>query len=230
MTKRLPTGLYAVTPDSTDDDWLVMAVKAAIRGGASAVQYRNKAVGAAQRLRQAHRLARACREGGALFIVNDSIELAHAVQADGLHIGREDGDPATVRVALGEAPILGVLCYDSFERALATRAVADYCAFGSVFVSTVKPAAARAPLELFARARAAGLHALAIGGIDAGNVFEVAEAGAAAVAMITAVFGAGDGGRRADAQAIEAGTRRVAGAFEAGARAAAARLPSPAAR
>ena len=135
-----------------------------------------------------------------------------------------------MRAALGAAPILGVSCYDSFERALATRAVADYCAFGSVFVSSVKPGAVRAPLDLFARARAAGLHALAIGGIDADNAREVAAAGAAAAAVITAVFGAEHDSGHADAPAIEASARRVADAFAAGARAAAARQSCQTAR
>lgn len=214
MKTRLPTGLYALTPDGVDDDWLVMAVSAAIRGGASAVQYRNKSVDAAQRLRQAQRLSRACREGGALFIVNDSVELARAVGADGLHIGRDDGDPAAIRAALGADAVLGVSCYDSFERALAVRGIADYVAFGSVFVSSVKPGAVRAPLALFARAREARLHAVAIGGIDAANVFEVAEAGAAAVAVITAVFGEAGGIDRADASAVEGNARRLATAFQ----------------
>ncbi|HLS54752.1 MAG TPA: thiamine phosphate synthase [Zeimonas sp.] len=218
MKKRLPTGLYALTPDSVDDDWVVMAVSAAIRGGASAVQYRNKSVDAQQKLRQAQRIAQACRDGGALFIVNDSIELARAVGADGLHIGRDDGDPAQVRAVLGPGPVLGVSCYDSLERALAVRDVADYVAFGSVFVSTVKPGAVRAPLALFARAREAGMHAVAIGGIDAGNAFEVAEAGAAAVAVITAVFGEAGGVQRADATSIETDARRVNQAFGAGLR------------
>jgi len=213
MKTRLPSGLYALTPDSVDDDWLVMAVSAAIRGGAAAVQYRNKSVDAAQRLRQAQRLARACREGGALFIVNDSVELARAVGADGLHIGRHDGDPAAIRAALGADAVLGVSCYDSFERALAVRDIADYVAFGSVFVSSVKPGAVRAPLALFARAREAGLHAVSIGGIDAANTFEVAEAGAAAVAVITAVFGGSGGIDRADASAIEGNARRLVEAF-----------------
>jgi len=216
MKKRLPTGLYALTPDSVDDDWLVTAVSAAIRGGATAVQYRNKSVDATQKLAQAQRIARACRDGGALFIVNDSIELARAVDADKLHIGRDDGDPAQVRAALGDERVLGVSCYDSFERALAVREVADYVAFGSVFVSTVKPGAVRAPLGLFARAREAGLHAVAIGGIDAANAFEVAEAGAAAVAVITAVFGEAGGVRRADEASIEASARRMRQAFGAG--------------
>ncbi|MFO1300128.1 MAG: thiamine phosphate synthase [Burkholderiaceae bacterium] len=216
MKTRLPTGLYALTPDSVDDDWLVMAASAAIRGGASAVQYRNKSVDAAQRLRQARRLARACSEGGALFIVNDSVELVRAVGADGLHIGRDDGDPAAIRAALGPGWVLGVSCYDSFERALEVRGFADYVAFGSVFVSSVKPGAVRAPLALFAQAREAGLHAVAIGGIDAGNAFEVAQAGARAVAVITAVFGDAGGMGRADAERIEENARRVVEAFEAG--------------
>lgn len=216
MSKRLPTGLYALTPDTVDDDWLAMAVAAAIRGGASAVQYRNKVADAAQRLRQAQRLARICREAGALFIVNDTVELAKAVNADGLHIGRDDGDPAMVRAALGAQPVLGVSCYDSFERALAVCGIADYVAFGSVFVSAVKPGAVRAPLELFARAREAGMHAVAIGGIDAGNAYEVAQAGAGAVAVITAVFGEAGGVGRADAAQVEANARRVVAAVGAG--------------
>ena len=117
MKTRLPTGLYALTPDSVDDDWLVTAVSAAIRGGASAVQYRNKSVDAAQRLRQAQRLARACREGGALFIVNDSVELARAVGADGLHIGRDDGDPAAIRAAAHPDPFGALALLTEEERA-----------------------------------------------------------------------------------------------------------------
>jgi len=214
MSKRLPTGLYALTPDTLDDDWLAMAVSAAIRGGASAVQYRNKVADAAQRLRQAERLARICRETGALFIVNDTVELARSVDADGLHIGRDDGDPATVRAALGARPVLGVSCYDSFERALAVRDIADYVAFGSVFVSAVKPGAVRAPLGLFAQAREAGMHTVAIGGIDAGNAHEVARAGAQAVAVITAVFGEADSMERASAEQVKGSAQKVVRAFQ----------------
>lgn len=217
---RLPAGLYALTPDTVDDDWLAAAVSAAIRGGASAIQYRNKVANAAQRLRQVLRLVRLCREAGALFVVNDTVELAQAAGADGLHIGREDGDPATVRAALGPGKILGISCYDSFGHAQTVRGIADYVAFGSVFVSTVKPDAVRAPLGLFVQARAAGMHAVAIGGIDAGNAFEAAQSGAAAVAVITAVFGEACATGRTDAGEIEANARRVLEAFEAGSRAA----------
>jgi thiamine-phosphate pyrophosphorylase len=205
--------LYVLTPE-LDGDRLEDAVRAAIRGGATTVQYRNKTLGSEQRLRQAIRLRAACHAAGAIFIVNDSLELARKSNADGIHLGRDDVDPREARAALGKRAIIGVSCYDSIERALQTREVADYCAFGSVFPSSVKPSAVRAPLELFRQAHEAGLHAVAIGGIDAEKVGEVARAGAAAVAVITAVFGeAGDG--EFDARVIEDNARRISKAFEA---------------
>lgn len=210
MGKRLPTGLYVLTPDTGDDERLVGAVAAAIRGGATSVQYRNKSLDDTGRLRQARRLAQLCRETGALFIVNDSVEIARAVDADGVHIGRDDGDLSEARSALGPEAVVGVSCYDSLQRACETREVADYCAFGSVFVSSVKPGAVRAPLQLFTKARELGLHAVAIGGIDAENVHEVAAAGATGVAVITAVFSEGS-----DATTIESNARCIAGRFAA---------------
>lgn len=97
--ERLPRGLYVLTPETDDDDWLVAAVTAAIRGGASAVQYRSKQLGAAERLRQARTLRGACRRLKATFIVNDSPELARDLEADGVHLGRDDADPAAVRAS-----------------------------------------------------------------------------------------------------------------------------------
>jgi len=104
-----------------------------------------------------------------------------------------------------------VSCYDSLQRALDTRAVADYCAFGSVAPSTVKPAAVRAPLALFGEAHAAGLHAVAIGGIDESNAAGIIAAGAQAIAVITAVFG--PAGQWFAAPVIEARARALAGMF-----------------
>lgn len=211
---RLPCGLYVLTPE-LDDDRLEDVVRAAIRGGATTVQYRNKTLDTAQRLRQAIRLRAACHEAGAIFIINDSLDLARESDADGIHLGRDDVGPGEARAALGAQAIIGVSCYDSFERALAMREIADYCAFGSVFPSRVKPAAVRAPLELFRQALEAGLHAVAIGGIDAENAGEVARAGAAAVAVITAVFGEA-GAKETGAGEVEENARRISKAFEAG--------------
>lgn len=218
VARRLPTGLYVLTPDTDDDEWLVAAVAAAIRGGATSVQYRNKLLDDAGQLRQARRLATLCRETGTIFIVNDSVGLAVAVGGDGVHIGRDDGDLLAARSALGPQAVIGVSCYDSFERAWETREIADYCAFGSVFVSAVKPGAVRAPLALFGKARDAGLHAVAIGGIDAGNAHEVARAGSFAIAVITAVFGEAGSPGRADVTRVEGNARTIAEAFGTGLR------------
>lgn len=209
---RLPRGLYVLTPETDDDEWLVAAVRAAIRGGASAVQYRNKKLGAAERLRQGRALRDACRQLDATFIVNDSPELAREIDADGVHLGRDDAELALARSLLGNDATIGVSCYDSLQRALAARDVADYVAFGSVFPSKVKPHAVRAPLALLGEARDAGLHAVAIGGIDSGNAARAAQAGAAAIAVITAVFG--DQRGSVSEQEIEANARRLSEAFE----------------
>jgi len=209
---RLPRGLYVLTPEF-DDARLEEAVRAAIRGGATTVQYRNKTLDWEHRLRQAIRLCSVCHETGTMFLVNDSLDLARESNADGIHLGRYDVDPRVARAALGAHAIIGVSCYDSIERALATRELADYYAFGSVFPSRVKPAAVRAPLALFAQAREAGLHTVAIGGVDAENAGEVASAGAAAVAVITAVFGELSA-TALDKKEIEENARRISKAFE----------------
>jgi len=190
---RRLTGLYAVTPDLADTDDLVARVAAALAGGACAIQYRNKPAELALRHAQASALARVHVTRGGLYIINDDVELAAAVGADGVHIGEDDGDVAAVRARLGPDRILGVSCYDDFARAeTAVAAGADYVAFGSFFASTVKPAARRADVRLLARARSLGVPVVAIGGITAENASELFAAGADAVAVISDIFGARD--------------------------------------
>jgi len=87
-------GLYALTPDTDDDEWLAAAVAAAIAGGASAVQYRNKTADAETRLRQARMLVKVCHSRGVPLIVNDSVDMAIATGAAGVHLGRDDDDPS----------------------------------------------------------------------------------------------------------------------------------------
>jgi thiamine-phosphate pyrophosphorylase len=195
----LPRGLYALTPDEQDTDRLVKMVRAAIEGGASAVQYRNKLADHRMREIQAHSLLQLCRHADVPLIVNDDVELAVRVGADGVHVGRSDSSVAEARARLGPDRILGASCYDRIDLALAARAAgASYVAFGSVFASSVKPGAVRAPLELFREARRrVGLRLCAIGGITAENARGVIEAGADAVAVITDLFGAPDIAARA---------------------------------
>ncbi|MEZ5653621.1 MAG: thiamine phosphate synthase [Burkholderiaceae bacterium] len=180
-------GLYAVTPDWPDPERLSAAVSAAVRGGAGIVQIRSKQVDRHLQRAIAQAVFEACRRHGAICLVNDDVELAVELGADGVHLGADDTAPGTARARLGPAAIIGVSCYDDFSRAQRWPE-ADYVAFGSVFVSRVKPTAVRAPLDLFGRARAAGLCSVAIGGIDRGNAARVFAAGADAVAVISDLF------------------------------------------
>lgn len=186
-------GLYAVTPELADTGRLASLVQACIAGGAALVQYRAKRAAGTLALLQARALAEVCRAGGVPLIVNDSIELALAIGADGVHLGRDDASVREARIALPHA-FIGVSCYADPERArVAAAQGADYVAVGSMFASATKPAAQRAPLEAIAQARAAsGLPVAAIGGITAENVAPLLAAGADMVAVISALFDAPD--------------------------------------
>jgi len=183
-------GLYAITPPD------LSGVEAALASGAlCALQYRAKDADALARRREAEALLARCRAHGVPLIVNDDLELALAIGADGVHLGRDDGDLAAARARL-PGRLLGASCYDQAE--LAERAVAagaDYVAFGSVFPSPTKPGAVRAPLALFGRPL--GVPRVAIGGITLDNARQVIAAGADCVAVITDLFGAPDVGARA---------------------------------
>jgi thiamine-phosphate pyrophosphorylase len=184
-------GLYAITPPD-----LARVQDALASGALCALQFRDKSAGAA-RLERARRLAQACRAHGVAFIVNDDVDLALAVRADGVHLGRDDGDLAAARARL-PGKLLGASCYDRAE--LAERAVAqgaDYVAFGSVFASPTKPHAVRAPLALFARDY--GVPKVAIGGITLDNANQAIAAGADALAVISDLFDAPDVAARAQA-------------------------------
>ncbi|MEQ1518720.1 MAG: thiamine phosphate synthase, partial [Usitatibacteraceae bacterium] len=113
-------GLYAITPDTLDTDRLVGQVRQAIAGGASIVQYRGKRVEPALARMQATALRGLTRLTGTLFIVNDDSDLALSVEADGVHIGRDDGGPeavARIRHASGAPFLIGVSCYNQLARA-----------------------------------------------------------------------------------------------------------------
>jgi thiamine-phosphate pyrophosphorylase len=188
------SGLYAIPPQTADGDMLVRQVEAALAGGARAVQYRDKSEDHARRRAQAVALRELTRRYAALLIVNDDVDLAREVRADGVHLGRDDFDLPAARARLGSGMLIGASCYADLARALAAaRAGADYVAFGSVFPSRTKPAAPRASLSLFAQAREhLRISLVAIGGITLANVREVVAAGADGVAVVSALFDAPD--------------------------------------
>jgi thiamine-phosphate pyrophosphorylase len=185
-------GLYAITPELADGDVLLRRAACALEGGIAVLQYRSKLASGEQRSREAKALAAMCRGRGVPFIVNDDVGLALESGADGVHLGRGDGELAAARARLGDR-LLGASCYDSLSAARAAVAAgADYVAFGSVFPSSTKPAAVRAPLTLFGEARALGVPLVAIGGITLQNAPQLIGAGADCLAVISDLFEAPD--------------------------------------
>lgn len=187
-----PRGLYAVTDNRLlAGDALAEAVAAAIRGGAAAVQYRDKDGAARERHRDAARLRALCAASGVPFVVNDDVALAAAVEADGVHVGREDATLVQARAALGPEAIIGVSCNDSLERALEAQAAgATYVAFGRFFPSQTKPQAVPASIELLHEARPRmRIPVVAIGGITPENGGALLAAGADVLAVIHGLFG-----------------------------------------
>ena len=187
-------GLYAITPDEADTAELLRKVRLALLGGARIVQYRNKGAEAALRLKQAEALRGLTREFAVPLIINDDAALALQVDADGVHLGGLDGSAADVRVVLGSDRLIGVSCYNRLEQAHeAVRQGANYVAFGSFFSSTVKPEAVVVTPDLLRQARRElGVPLVAIGGITPQNGAQLIEAGANALAVISAVFSAPD--------------------------------------
>jgi thiamine-phosphate pyrophosphorylase len=198
-------GVYLVTREEPDTARLAAVVGAAIDGGVVLVQYRDKSTDADHRRRQAEALRAITRAAGVPLLVNDDVDLARAIGADGVHLGRDDAGLEDARAALGPDAIIGVSCYSDVDRARRLAAAgADYVAFGSVYPSTTKPAAPRAPLSVFAEAAALGVPRAAIGGIDATNAGMLVAAGADLLAVIGAVC---------DAEDPRAATRAIVDAF-----------------
>ena len=193
MSNKL-RGLYVITPECTDGNQLLTQIEAALSGGCRIVQYRDKQSAMPEQVLRARALRGLTRRYGARLLINDDIALAHLIDADGVHLGKDDGNLVLARAILGGDKILGASCYDDFGAAMAAhKAGANYVAFGAVYPSPTKPNAVNAPLELFSRAKT-GLTATtcAIGGITLENAAPLITAGADLLAVITDLFSAPD--------------------------------------
>ena len=202
--RSLPRGLYAITDSHLiPADKLTDQVAAAIRGGACVIQYRDKSSNPEQRQQQAAALALLCHDHGIPLIINDDIELAAAVGASGVHLGKTDSTVRSARMLLGANAIIGVSCYNELERAVeAASEGADYVAFGRFFPSQSKPDTVTADPELLRQARQRlGIPVVAIGGITPENGQPLITAGAQLLAAIHGVFGQAD---------VQAAARRYA--------------------
>ncbi len=182
MPKR---GLYAIThTENQTIDAVLAQVHAVLRGGARLVQYRDKNPIDAPLL--AKKLVQLCHRYDVPLLINDNVELALLVGADGVHLGKSDGSIVEARVRLGESAIIGVSCYNDLKRAVDAQAQgANYVAFGRFFASNSKPLAAPADVEILTKAKKQiTLPIVAIGGIVVENGYDLLSAGADLLAVI----------------------------------------------
>jgi thiamine-phosphate pyrophosphorylase len=204
--KRLQ-GLYAITDDKLIPEKLfAKAIEQALRGGARIIQYRDKTTDHRKRQRQATELCELCRKYQAVSIINDDIELARTVEADGIHLGKDDLSLNEARERLGDGAVIGISCYNDIERAISARQQgADYVAFGAMFSSSTKPEAVVAGPDIITEAKQhIDIPICTIGGIDIGNAPQLIAHGADMIAVISTLFAADN---------IEKTARTLAGCF-----------------
>ena len=187
-------GVYAITDPVLCGPHLNEKVLAAIEGGIQILQYRNKQASRDIQLEEATNLLALCRQHGVLLIINDDVELAIDVDADGVHLGQKDLALNEAHQHLGENKIIGISCNNRFDYALsAQQQGADYVAFGRFFPSQTKPQAPQADISLLHRARTElQLPVVAIGGITPDNGQQLIEAGADMLAVIHGIFAQDD--------------------------------------
>jgi len=182
--------VYFVTPDGADD----ALVLAALRGGASVIQLRDKRATDAEMIAQARRLAPRLAEAGVPLIINDRVEVALASDAAGLHIGQSDGDPRIARAAIGPGRILGLSIETETQLAILPGGIVDYIGAGPVRATATKPDHA-APIGMPGLARIAAaspVPAVAIGGVTANDIPSIKSCGCAGIAVVSAISAAAD--------------------------------------
>ncbi|MCG6136605.1 MAG: thiamine phosphate synthase [Nostoc sp. LLA-1] len=178
--------LYLVTSPSES---LLTTVEAALKGGLTLVQYRDKTADDTLRLEQAMKLRQLCHTYGALFIMNDRVDMALAVDADGVHLGQQDMPIDTARQLLGPQRLIGRSTTNSEEMQKAILEGADYIGVGPVYETPTKADKPAAGLEYVKyAAQNSSIPWFAIGGIDANNINDVIDAGAERVAVVRALI------------------------------------------
>lgn len=211
-SNQLPKGLYGITPEWSDTEKLCQAIKQAHAGGMAALQWRRKTGSIKEHKQQAQQISELCKNLGLVFIINDNWQLALELNADGVHMGKDDGQIAPARQALGPNKIIGRSCYNRID--LAAQAITDgvnYIAFGAVYPSTIKPNAPHANLELIhegidlVTAATTRPTIVTIGGINLNNAAPLVAAGVDNIAVISALF---------DTPDIQATAKRFADLFK----------------
>jgi thiamine-phosphate pyrophosphorylase len=181
-------GIYAITPNEAVNFNLVE--KVIIKYKVGIFQYRHKTNDEKIKYKEAKYLRKLCSTHNTLFIINDDINLAEKVSADGVHLGKNDGSISKAREVLGKKAIIGVSCYNDIKLAIESQHNgANYIAFGALFDSTTKPNAQRCQLEIVTKAKKSlSIPIVGIGGVNFNNIQIAYKAGCSSVAMINALF------------------------------------------
>ena len=186
--------LYAVT----DRTWLngeplYEQVEKAIKSGVTFVQLREKKLDEESFLNEALEIQKLCRRYNIPFVINDNVQIAKKINADGIHVGQHDMGAANVRAMLGDDKILGVSAQTVEQAVLAEKQGADYIGVGAVFPTGSKADAEDVSYEtLKTICEAVNIPVVAIGGISAGNVLTLKGSGISGIAVISAIFAAED--------------------------------------
>lgn len=182
--------LYAVTDRSwLNGQTLYEQVEQALKGGVTLVQLREKGLETEQFLQEARQIQQLCRRFGVPLIINDSIEVALAVDADGVHLGQDDANAAQARQLLGKDKIIGVSAHNVQEALQAVQDGADYLGSGAVFGSGTKTNVSTLPMQTLREiCSAVPIPVVAIGGITEQNLQQLSGTGIAGAAVVSAIF------------------------------------------
>jgi len=181
--------LYFITDSRLTGRTVLEDVGSAIHAGVKIIQYREKDLTTREMIDEAGKICRLCRENDVLFIINDRVDIALAVDADGVHLGNEDMPYEATRRILGNTKIIGLTVHDVGEAIEAERIGADYIGISPIFETTTKPdAGTPAGTDLIKYIKkAVKIPFVAIGGINQDNIKSVLEAGARSIAVISAI-------------------------------------------
>lgn len=187
MPKKL-SAICFITPDSEDAETVELAVRTALEAGIMWVQYRRKTGTRGQLYNEAKKLRDLTAQFGSLFIVNDYVDIALVVGADGVHVGQDDLPLREARKIMGGEKIIGVSTHNITEALEADRGGADYIGFGTIFQTATKATGApKGPGAIAEIKRAVSIPVVAVGGINPDNVTEVFKGGCDSVAVSSAI-------------------------------------------
>jgi thiamine-phosphate pyrophosphorylase len=191
---RIIKNIYLITPDWDDTDTLLAKTEMALAAGVKLLQYRNKIANADLKLQQATALKALCDQYQAQFMINDDYQLCRKIDADGVHLGKDDSIIEEVRNFLGQDKIIGVSCYNDLDRVRdMLNQSCDYIALGACYPTQTKPNAPRASVEFIKTVLSLSQKpVVAIGGITLDNCEPIINTGVASIAMIKCVYQAPD--------------------------------------